>query len=695
MTTVYDILPGTGEFQNYTSNALDTQLYPDSNNVSVFGPLWLPRVYGKDLTSFEIASSGKIAITINDVHALDIANFDGKTQLAAKADDSFEIAVSSNSMVMTFDATSNDITILSAKGDTNIVASNDVSFTSSNDVNVTALNDYMLVATNDATLKASTGSLLMTADSETMKIDMNATSNTIYIAATDGSVEVDALAEFKVNAEQIALEAVGDMSLLTGSQGTFEILANNGHASLTMDGALGTTTFNGIGNFTVGTLADVYLYGADGSVSLNLKENDLSAELYARSNVKLSACNDVTVSAKQDVGITASNGTLDLSANQSRTSILMGLSNDIQIYGSNNVVVSASNTYTVQAHSNISLLADNGDLALYAESNVYLSADTSNMTFTMDRDGDVISIYSLSNITATACNAIAIDSASNVSITASSNIEMFSRSNVVVNTSNSLLMTACNDIKVSSTSNIMFATYDTTINSSNDLNVTSCNDVTITAKNDLTLAASNMSFSLSGDLAYRAASNISFYINQSADSNNPTFMISPDRVNIVGDLYIEGSINTSNIVNTTVVQQSLKINDKTVLLASEGDEGGAPIDGTTTNSGAGIIVDGLPASESNVELWRKSIQWNYGSAGMPVLGTSNITTEPAWEVLGGGMRITHKRMVGNDIKDLSFTFRVNELDELELVKKYWNTTASAYTWKRVAKFGRIVGSGVF
>lgn len=700
---VYDTFPGTNEEQKYLQGSnVDTSMYPDSNNISVFGPLWLPRVYGKDLTSFEIASSGKIAITINDVHALDISNTTGKTQLSAKSNDSFEISVSSNSMYMTFDATTDDVSVVASKGDVNVVASNDLSFTGSNNVNVTALSNVVVSASNAATFTAIQGSMTFKAEQDTMVIDMNADSNQIYVLSQDGSITVAASNNVTVaSSNDILMTASNDyvltvkedLSMAIDGTGVFALSANSSNMFLVFDGPTNTTSLYSSNDVTLQSLNDIYLKGHDSNATLTLGDSNVT--LYAISNVALTASNDVHVQALEDITLTAVNSTIGLYANDSRTSIVLNTNNDIVFYSSNDTVFSASNSFSVTALSNVTVIADNGDIALAAESNVSVYADNSNMLLTMDRNGDALTIYSLSNVFVTACNAVAIDSRSNVSITASSNIEMFSRSNIVANTSNSVLITACNYVTINSTSNISMATYDTTLNTSNDFIVTACNDVLITAQNDLTLTASNMAFSLTGDLAYRAASNISFYINQSSTSNDPTFLISPDRVNVRGDLYISGSINTSNIINTTVVEQTLKINDKTILLASEGDEGGAPIDSALTNGGAGIIVDGLPASESNVELWRKSIQWDYGTSGMSVLGTDSITTEPAWEFLGGGIRVTHKRVIGGEVKDLSFTFRVNEKDELELVKKYWNAATSDYIWKRVAKFGKILTGGNF
>ena len=62
MSTLWDaITGGVTENINYKAAPSNEQIYPDSSNVSVLGQVWLPRIYGKNLTAFEIASSGKIA----------------------------------------------------------------------------------------------------------------------------------------------------------------------------------------------------------------------------------------------------------------------------------------------------------------------------------------------------------------------------------------------------------------------------------------------------------------------------------------------------------------------------------------------------------------------------------------------------------------------------------------------------------
>jgi uncharacterized protein (DUF2345 family) len=725
MTVTYDVLPRTLENIDYVSGATDTALYPDSNNINVFGPLWLPRIYGKDLTSFEIASSGKIAITINDIHALDISSSNQKTSLTAKSNDSFEINVNSNSMFMTFDATNENISLFSTKGSTSISASNDVSITASNNVDVTSCNNVNMTAYKDVAFKSTVGAITLGASNDTMTMTLDSATNNITVASTIGSTTINSAADIvetassniTFNAGDVAtfqssnnmyLESVdsnvyisaanedmsmyfvkdrsgvstitiasitdisttagndysvtaqNNLNLLTTGLGTMTLAANTDQMTFVLDGSTNTTSLYSSNDINLSTLNDVNVSAHDSNVSLKLGDSNMT--MYTVSNIEATASNNVNVKAKNNILMTACNGTFDLYANTSKTFITMDSSNILTAYGSNGVVINTSNSFVVRATSNINMLASNGDLALYAESNVYVSADKSNMTVTMDRNGDVISIYSLSNIKATACNAFAIDSRSNVSITASSNIELYSRSNVLVT-------------------------------SSNNVNISGSNNVYITAQSNLTLAAADMSFALSGNLSYSAQSNISFFIAQSSNPTDATFMVSPDRVNVRGDLWITGSINTNNIINTTVVQETLKINDKNVLLASVGDQGGAPNDGYTTNDMAGIVVDGMPTGETDSNIYKKAVQWVYGGEdgagglGMKALGTSNAIAESAWELLGGGMRITHRKA---DATEVSFTFRVNQYDELELVKRFFNPSADQYQWRAVAKFGKII-----
>jgi hypothetical protein len=44
------------------------------------------------------------------------------------------------------------------------------------------------------------------------------------------------------------------------------------------------------------------------------------------------------------------------------------------------------------------------------------------------------------------------------------------------------------------------------------------------------------------------------------------------------------------------------------------------------------------------------------------------------------------------VHTITFGFRVNELDELELIKQFYDSNVSATVTKRVARFGRVLGA---
>jgi hypothetical protein len=73
--------PSFGYVQVQTGvNAIE---YPSPEIVDVFGPIYTPRLYAKDLTAMEIASSGGVSFAVNDARALDIYDTVDATRVAA------------------------------------------------------------------------------------------------------------------------------------------------------------------------------------------------------------------------------------------------------------------------------------------------------------------------------------------------------------------------------------------------------------------------------------------------------------------------------------------------------------------------------------------------------------------------------------------------------------------------------------
>ena len=291
---------------------------------------------------------------------------------------------------------------------------------------------------------------------------------------------------------------------------------------------------------------------------------------------------------------------------------------------------------------------------------------------------------------------------SNISLSnIAGSINMASYSNITMTTSNIFDLNAIQSATIISSNINIKSQQNLNITASNDVLVSGSNDTTISAKNTLTLAATNLNMEISGNQSFTASEKIDFFITSSSfEPEKAVFSVSGNQISVNGDLLITGTVNTSNIINTTVIQQDLKIEDKKILLASV--LGGASNtnlneDGMFTNDKSGVEIMGAPAganlAQSNI--FQKSVLWNYGGNGTLDLGTANVQTESYWEMLGGSFHLTNRVFDANkpeNKRDTSFIFRVNEDDELEIQKKYWDTTLNtpAYNYKRLARFGRVL-----
>jgi hypothetical protein len=299
---------------------------------------------------------------------------------------------------------------------------------------------------------------------------------------------------------------------------------------------------------------------------------------------------------------------------------------------------------------------------VFANSNLTLAADASNMYINMNAVGDSLFGYSLSNINFSACNNMFLNASSNINIT-------MSNLNILAH---------------------------------HDISIVASNNITISGSNGVFLNFATINLAASNDQQFTAQSNIEFFI--SSASNDPAsavFTVRGNQILVRGDMVITGDITTSNVFSTTVIQESLKVADTTIVLASTGSNFNptdGPFDSALTNSGAGIKVDGVPSYfDSNIlGAYDKTLRWVYGSGnGLSDLGKeTTLSTEPTWNFKGGALQLTHQKIVpsggSNIIQDVSFKFRVGSNDELELVKTFWYSPSNNYISKRCARFGRIL-----
>ena len=179
-----------------------------------------------------------------------------------------------------------------------------------------------------------------------------------------------------------------------------------------------------------------------------------------------------------------------------------------------------------------------------------------------------------------------------------------------------------------------------------------------------------------GTIAHTAGALHEFRINAS-----PVLQIADNLVTVRGDLNLLGAINS---INTTVT--NLEVMDKIVTLAYPSNPAVPVVDGAA-NDRSGLRVEGLPSNVSTdpAELYDKTFLWHSSTAGVQQLGTSNANAESFWEMRGGSMRLAHKKTNGTVV---SYGFRINQQDELEIVKYTKTSTDAVPRYHRVAKFGR-------
>jgi uncharacterized protein (DUF2345 family) len=893
MPTDYDVITNDTDKIQYINNPQYSDMYPDPSMVNIFGPVQLPRVYGKNLTAFEIASSGKIAITINDIHSLDVSNsaFGGVnnsnvlTTFQTKSNYALEMMTNNRDIRMVMDSYSNDMTMFAKSNIYMTTASNDLvmtigkntalktksnvdmtadngsmrmyannsnmyitmSHTASNmtvysssnitvqadkDMSLTASNNYTLNVSQAITQTAQNGSFVMRANSNNMYITMSNTNNVMKAYAASNIV--------LVADKNVDLTAGNDYSLRASSNinvsaqnGSMNLFVHNSNMYMTMDNTtdrvslytnsnLSVTACN---NLTMIAKSNVVLAGTTGSMDIIADASNMrffydntttSTAFYTKSNLSVTASNNMSTIAQSNITFTAYQGNFGVNANNSNMVFVMNNNGDkMDIYTRGSQTCTTSNDHVMNATSNVTITAFNGDLKLYANSNNMLglmensnntiffysqnnfgintsndfytktrsnvtfdainggfrvAAHSSNMYLSMDDVTDTTTLYTKTDLKATASNSIQFAAKSNVDVVSDfgymnmfanksnvsirmnnandSNLSVYAVKNINLTASNSFSLNTQSNIVVNSLfgetlfygesnmfvhahqSNMyikMAAPSDTVtiyglsnvyLNTSNDLflnsrgktefsssnvnmylkdtfYVSACNDITLSTKDKILVTGDSVDITANSDMSYSAQSNFNIFVKSSPyGSTNPVLAVTTNDVQIRGDLVITGSINTSNIISTAVQENILKVNDKVIYLASQGSNDAAdplPYDGAATNDGAGIVVDGIPSgvtSSNDFDMYRKFFKWNIGTQGTLALGTSNLDQESFWDLQGGSFRITQKKKVSGTIRDTSFGFRINEADELELIKKYWSATSSAYVYKRIAKFGR-------
>jgi cytoskeletal protein CcmA (bactofilin family) len=345
----------SGEAIFYTSGSPSTT-YPDDTFQNVFGPVLLPRIYGRDLTALEIGSSGKIVITINDAHSFDFSNANNGTltYLQGRNQNAFKIAPADAAETTAL----GDFTTHNESNYQVMHTSNANGFHFSNDVRVqgnAALQSDLDVALNTR-LQGTLGVLSATSLSNTLHVEGNVDfSNDFQVngaVSFSNTLHVDGAVDFSNDLlvrSNVRIQEDLDVDVDTRLQGTLGVL---GAASLS-----NTLHVQGDVDFSNDLLvrsnvriqedldvdADTRLIGTLGVLSAVSFSNtlhvqgdvDFSNDLLVRSNVRIQEDLDVDVNTRLQ-------GTLGVLSGVS-------LSNTLHVQGD----VDFSNDLTVQSNVTI------------------------------------------------------------------------------------------------------------------------------------------------------------------------------------------------------------------------------------------------------------------------------------------------------------------------------------------------------
>jgi hypothetical protein len=573
-----------------------------------------------------LSALGDVAVHADQVMTLSGADSNVFLQLHSQSN-RLELFAPSNVLIGTDGsmALATNLLDVAVGSNATVAVSNDLSLTTSGASNT-------LQMSSTGTTASVAGALSITAGAS--NVSLLATSNTLQVASVG----------------QVGVHSDAALTLSTSNSNAFWILDPAGSNELVAVGS--TTTRTTVSSTFVSdkvTVASSNLVEID-AVILNARLSD-EAHLYATSNLFVAAANsNVTLklgSASNTLDISA---TGDLAIHSDEVLTLSGSNSNVYVR-----LHSDSNSLTLHAPSNINLFTPEGilsadvfgmdifasNVARLAASNtlslgsvsqsVQLSAATSNVTLALDASSD--------KLTGAATGGIEWTSGANLTVTTSNSTTLYTGSNLTMaaNSSNQYLTMA-----------------------GSNLTLFAANQMNLQATSYVMDAASNHVFNVNGVEVLRLSSN---------------------------NMTLRGNIDLTGTINTIITEETiLQVEDKLIRVSYNSN---GVIDGLLTNDGSGLQVVGTPEpfpTESNEVRFNKSLTWNYGSsssnAGTMYLGTSNLD-ESFWQVRGGSLRLTVTKSNGSDV---SFGFRINDFDELELVKYY--TSNAVPQKKRVAKFGK-------
>jgi uncharacterized protein (DUF2345 family) len=543
MATQYDSFAGGNGAIEY--NAGSTTVYPDADVYNVFGPVWLPRVYGKDLSSFEVASSGSVAITLHDVHSLDFDRdtVNKITQMTALSNDSLVISANHSNMFIQMDATGNDMTLFAAS---NLTLSNggkfeqavagDLKFTAgavlacqatsnvvltslSNDIVGTALSNVTLTATagsfttiagSNAALTAKTGTIHIAAQSNLIDVtaasNISITSGSNFVATAAANAKVTSGAgQFSVDPSFVTVEAfTGEVQILADSNLINMTAASNisvtAGSNFVATAAANAKVTSGAGQFSVDP-SFVTVEAFTGEVQILADSNLIN--MTAASNISVTAGSNFVATAAANAKVTSGAGQFSVDPSFVTVEAFTGEvqiladSNLINMTAASNISVTAGSNFVATAAANAKITSGAGQFSVDP---AFVTVEAFTGEVHIKADSNLINMIAASNISVTAGDNLATYATQDASfvsgvdtaIAASNSLSLFGLSNVsqtaqagswTAVAGSNVALTASNDLKTYSLmATSLVSGTDTAIAASNSLSLFGKSNVSQTAQ---------------------------------------------------------------------------------------------------------------------------------------------------------------------------------------------------------------------
>lgn len=262
MSSLYSYLFGSSNTPvTLSSDPVNNYRYEYPIEVGLSGPIFLPAVYGRNLSMFEIASSGCIAFTLKDKYAFEICRSTSNSPIVfnAGSNESFLHQVNGGNVQMLLNSSNNNFEVF-AQNQIVFTACNGVSFTAVDDVAYTsdrdlvfygrcnislvASNDINIIAHRDIYMSAKNGDVIFWLDPPNANIYFTA-SNSIYFNSVNGELQLlashcNVSITFSNNnmylyaLSNIDITACNDISMNLGSSNIVQIHSEDG-GEATMD----------------------------------------------------------------------------------------------------------------------------------------------------------------------------------------------------------------------------------------------------------------------------------------------------------------------------------------------------------------------------------------------------------------------------------------------------------------------------